>query len=188
MYSVILMMALSGGATETPTGAYKHDAGYTCNGWADGHGCGGQHTACYGYALNCRAVYNNCFGSYPTYWATPVSPYFYLPPAPPKTENKPPVTPKPGTDAAKAAPAEIVVSLPADARLSADGQPTNLVTPVRRFFTPALTAGREYVYTFKMDVMRNGREVSEAKRVVVRAGETTRVEFAEPADIVAKRD
>src|SRR5438067_1508818 len=115
MYSVVLMMAMSGTAAEAPAGLFHHGGGCTgysgctgsCNGWGGctgaaagwgGAACYGstfayaQHVACYGYSLNCVGF--GCFGTYPTYFAGPVTPYHYIPTIPPTTREVvvPPVT------------------------------------------------------------------------------------------------
>jgi uncharacterized protein (TIGR03000 family) len=72
-----------------------------------------------------------------------------------------------------------VVKLPPDARLYAEGQLLQLTSAERVFVTPELPGGREYAYTFKVEYDRDGETVSQAKRVMVRPGTTTPVEFVD---------
>ncbi len=85
------------------------------------------------------------------------------------------------------APARIIVSLPADARLTVDGTPTKSTSATRVFVSPALQPGQQYQYTFKAEVVRNGEPQSATKQVTVRAGQETRVQFNLPAVGVAQK-
>jgi len=76
--------------------------------------------------------------------------------------------------------ATVVVELPADARLFADGAPITLTGPVRVFRTPELQTGLKYSYTLKVEVDRGGRVASDTKVVDIEPGKTTRVRFGEP--------
>ena len=89
---------------------------------------------------------------------------------PKKAETKPPAASLP-------APAKVLVSLPADATLSIDGHATTSTTAQRTFVSPALEAGKDYQYTIKVEMVREGKTISESKNVTVRAGETTEVSF-----------
>lgn len=80
--------------------------------------------------------------------------------------------------------AAIMVRLPADARLYADGAPLRLTGAERRFTTPELPAGMEYTYRLTAEYERNGEVVSVTRRVAVRAGGSETVEFA---DLTAAR-
>ena len=91
-----------------------------------------------------------------------------MPAAPAKKEDKKVTTYGPTQ-------AVIVVSLPAEAKLSIDDQPTISTSAVRTFATPALAASTEYYYTLKAEVMRDGKAVTSTQRVAVHAGQTSRV-------------
>jgi uncharacterized protein (TIGR03000 family) len=43
--------------------------------------------------------------------------------------------------------------------------------------TPALQSGAEYVYTLKVELVREGKTVTESKDVTFRAGSTVKVDF-----------
>src|SRR5262249_60886147 len=88
----------------------------------------------------------------------------------------PPVVPDKGKKTgAGDAPATIIVSLPAEAKLTVDGNPTTSTTERRVFVSPALERGMEYTYTLKAEVVRDGKAETRTERVSVRAGEETRV-------------
>jgi uncharacterized protein (TIGR03000 family) len=80
------------------------------------------------------------------------------------------------------APATIVVRLPADAKLTIDGSPTTSTDAVRTFISPPLQPGKEYQYTLKAEVMRDGKAVERTRDVTVRAGEPSEVTFDLPSD------
>jgi uncharacterized protein (TIGR03000 family) len=84
-------------------------------------------------------------------------------------------------------PARIVVSLPADAKLTVDGTPTTSTSSTRVFVSPALEPGQQYQYTFRAEVVRKGERQSATKQVVVRAGHESRVQFDLPATTVAQK-
>jgi uncharacterized protein (TIGR03000 family) len=79
------------------------------------------------------------------------------------------------------APGTIVVTLPADARLTVDGMPTNSTSNVRAFATTVLQPGRAYHYTLQAEVTRNGQTVRMERQVPVAAGQTSRVTLDIPA-------
>src|SRR5207244_3275794 len=62
---------------------------------------------------------------------------------------------KPKGSVQSSAPATIVVSLPADARLTVDGAQTNSVSERRTLVTPNLEAGETYVYTLRAEIVRD---------------------------------
>jgi uncharacterized protein (TIGR03000 family) len=104
---------------------------------------------------------------------------------PGKTDREQPN--KPPEQSRSAAPATIIVSLPADAMLTVDDTPTRSVTARRVFVSPPLAPGKAFHYTFKAEAMRDGQNVSTTKRVEVRAGQETRVELTLPPERVARR-
>ena len=94
---------------------------------------------------------------------------------------------KPKGQAQISAPATIVVSLPADARLTVDGASTNSVSARRTLITPELAVGATYVYTMRAEVVRDGRTVAMDQQVTVRGGETSTIEFQFANQGVASR-
>jgi uncharacterized protein (TIGR03000 family) len=74
-----------------------------------------------------------------------------------------------------AAPATLIVSLPADARLLVDGNATTSTSAQRVFTSPELVPGQEYHYTLQAEIVRDGRTLTASERVTVRAGIESRV-------------
>jgi uncharacterized protein (TIGR03000 family) len=89
--------------------------------------------------------------------------------------------PKPGggkpEETSEPAPAHVVVKLPEDARLFVDDKDCPLTSATRSFDTPLLKPGQIYYYTVRAEVTRAGRPITESKRVTLRAGEESVVEF-----------
>lgn len=75
--------------------------------------------------------------------------------------------------------ATVIVKVPADARVWFDDHRTRQSGPERTFATPPLRPGREYHYEIKAERMAGGRLLADVKRVGVRAGQTTRVDFGD---------
>jgi uncharacterized protein (TIGR03000 family) len=75
------------------------------------------------------------------------------------------------------APARIIVSIPAKATLTVDGEPTRSTSSVRTFETPNLAPSKTFSYILKADFVRDGRSISVSKKVEVRAGKTSRIDF-----------
>jgi uncharacterized protein (TIGR03000 family) len=90
-------------------------------------------------------------------------------------------------EASGPAPAQIVVTLPADARLTVDDAPTQSTSAVRVFVSPPLERGKTFSYTLKAEVNRDGQPTTETRQVTVRAGEQSQVRFEFPSLSVAQR-
>ena len=73
----------------------------------------------------------------------------------------------------------ILVRLPEDAKLFAEGRQLAIKTEVRRFVTPPLPANRDAVYNLRVEYTRDGEVISRTKKVSIRAGETKELEFGE---------
>jgi uncharacterized protein (TIGR03000 family) len=78
--------------------------------------------------------------------------------------------------------ATLRVLIPADTRLTIDGEPTRQTGPARLFWSPPLPPGKTYHYTLEWTVLRDGRAVPQKKIANVRAGEETVVDLREEAD------
>jgi uncharacterized protein (TIGR03000 family) len=78
------------------------------------------------------------------------------------------------------APANITISLPADAVLWIDDRLTASTSAQRQFITPALPAGKDFHYTLKAEIVRDGQKLTASERVTVRAGAETRTRFTLP--------
>ncbi len=102
----------------------------------------------------------------------------YAQPAPAISEFTPKnQLPLPGGAAATPNRATVIVKLPADARLYAEGKPLRLTSAERAFVTPELPQGRDYNYTFRVEYDREGRTVTDARTVAVTPGKVSNVEF-----------
>jgi len=164
-------------------GRHKHHStgccGYSscvgsCNGYT---GCTG-YVGCTGYT-GCNG-YSSCVGTCVGSVGAPV----YAAPAPgPAPMPVPAPLPKPKEESRLAAPATLVVSLPADARLSVDDAATTSTSASRVFTTPELPVGRIFHYTLKAEFSHEGKPVTVSKTVAIRAGEQTAVNIG-TADLV----
>jgi uncharacterized protein (TIGR03000 family) len=84
-------------------------------------------------------------------------------------------------------PATLIVSLPAEARLTVDGAATQSTSSTRVFASPALEQGKDYHYNLKAELVRDGRTLAATKSVTVRAGDETRVSLDFPDESLAQR-
>jgi uncharacterized protein (TIGR03000 family) len=215
MYSVVLLMALSGGA-EAPDchkdrchgcsgscGGYVvtscggcYGGGYcgggcsgSCHGGRrfghkhGGHGCHGctGYSVCGGYCgggycgggycggCHGAVIISPCAGGVPCGGA--VMPGSMAPPAGEKLKEMP----KEKGKEEVSAPATIVLSLPADAKVSINGVVTTSTSATRTFVTPELAPTTEFEYTLSAQIVRDGKTLSVTENVTVRAGQETRV-------------
>lgn len=223
MYSVVLLMALSGGA-ETPAfcggscgggrgcsggglfsgrgcnscsggGLFSHGCrgsrgcsscsgtSYCCGsnycggaGYCSGSGYCGGSGHCGGVIIGCSGGYGHCGGGVIIGCPGGV----VVPPA----KEMPKEKEKAGE---VAAPATIVVTLPADARLTVDDAATSSTSSTRVLMSPTLEPGREFHYTLKAEIVRDGKTQATSQRITVRAGEQTRVNLQFPVASVAQK-
>jgi uncharacterized protein (TIGR03000 family) len=188
---MVLMAALTAGGT-TP---YCHGCCGCWGGWGGCYGCYGGWGGCYGCFGGCYGCFGGCMGCYggwggwggwggygagTTYPGTiyggtmvpgTTAPYGE-PLAPPVEEKK---SKKEGT--MLSTKAKLVVELPANAKLYIDDKPMKNVAGVRSFNTPALEPGQAYYYLVRVETVRDGKPVSETRRVIVRAGQIARADF-----------
>ena len=78
------------------------------------------------------------------------------------------------------APATVHVRLPADAKLTIDGEPTKSTSADRTFVTPPLESGEDFHYTLRAEFVREGETLTIERRIAVRAGQETRVSLDLP--------
>lgn len=209
MYSVVMMMALSGSAAETPAlfnrgcRGCSGCSGYSCSGCSGCRGCRGCRGGfIFGKRGGCRGCRgNSCCGcsGYSCHGCTGYSCSGGCSGASchgctggkvemPKPGKKPEKIKKPPEEkeANVPAPATIVVSLPANAKLSIDDHATTSTSAVRSFVSPALEQGKSYIYTLKAEIDQDGKTVTLSKRVKVTAGAETRVSFEANTSIAAR--
>jgi uncharacterized protein (TIGR03000 family) len=101
---------------------------------------------------------------------------------PPKKMDKLP-EPKKNDDETRrrGTPARVLVKAPPEAIVTVNGQRTNRRSAEETFQTPNLRPGHTYSYVFKAEVDRDGEKVTRTRRVVVRAGQDSVVDFSELA-------
>jgi len=192
MYSVVLLMALSGSA-DTPSlgwgckgccGGCDGCCGgcMSCDGCCGGC-CGGKHHGCCGGGFKmfghkgccggcCGGCYGGCCGGCggEIIKGEVVVPHASV------------TMPKADAVVEGSAPATIVVNLPAQAKLTIDGNATTSSSDRRVFVSPALEAGQEYYYTLKAEL--NGQVKEE--RVTVRAGQEVTVKIEVTPSVASK--
>jgi len=72
----------------------------------------------------------------------------------------------------------IVVNLPADAKLTVDGDFVSQQTGNQRLLqTPPIEPGRQFTYTLAAEVMRNGQPVRQQQQVTLQPGQQLAVNF-----------
>lgn len=82
---------------------------------------------------------------------------------------------KGGVTFAPVAPAYVTVNVPADAKVTIDGNATISTSTVRIYATPSLKAGTVHYYTFTAEVVRGGQTYSATEKVAVEAGTKTEI-------------
>jgi uncharacterized protein (TIGR03000 family) len=75
----------------------------------------------------------------------------------------------------------IIVSLPEKAKLHVNGQLRKGTSRQRFILTPQLDEG-EHSYTLRVDLERDGRNLSQTRQISVRRGMQVRVKFENPGD------
>ncbi len=186
-----------GGYVSSCCGGYS-----SCCCGGGGHGLfGRRHSSCCGGYSSCCGGYGGyscCGGGYGGYSCCGGMPcggtviYEHAPEGKPVETGKPveeiktkPESTKPPESLAPA-PATIIVSLPADAKLSIDDAATVSTTATRVFTSPELPVGQDFHYTLKAEYARDGKPVVSSKEITVRAGEQTRVNMEEASGVASR--
>jgi uncharacterized protein (TIGR03000 family) len=73
--------------------------------------------------------------------------------------------------------ASLTILVPADAELMIDGARTTQTGKERRFNTPALPAGKKYVYVVRARWQQDGKPIDRTRKVTLSAGARVRVDF-----------
>jgi uncharacterized protein (TIGR03000 family) len=81
--------------------------------------------------------------------------------------------------------ARLVVTLPAEAKLTIDGEATTSTSTTRVFVTPALEAGKTYKYTLTATVVVGDKNEVITKEVNVVAGQETRATLSLPEAVAS---
>ena len=163
MYGVVLLLAITAGGESADLG--KHGGCHGCGGYVSScHGCHGYVSSCHGccgYVSSCHGccghhvhhVYHGCCGT-----------VIHSPPA----KKVAAVSPNAAT---------VVVTLPADAKLTIDGTATTSLSSERTFETPELVAGKTYSYTLEATFQKEGKAIVVSKKVTLEAGKTSTVDL-----------
>jgi uncharacterized protein (TIGR03000 family) len=85
------------------------------------------------------------------------------------------------SDTSTSTRARLTFLLPAGAKLYIDGKAVK-AAPGQTFHTPALEKGESYYYEVKAEVMRDGKPVSETRRLTLKAGSSIRADFRKLGD------
>jgi uncharacterized protein (TIGR03000 family) len=217
MYSAVLMLALTAGSESVEFGGRNrcHGNDYACSGTV-AYGCygyaGGHHHGCSAnYGCNCSSRgglfhrhRNNCscppacstvvYGYSGTYGGCSAVAPVGTPPVTDKKKDMPKVEkgekipePKKTEKTAVDGSATIIITLPADARLTVDGKATTSTSERRTLVTPVLEGDSTYVYTMQAEITREGRVMMETQQVMVRGGQVSNVQFNFSAQSVASR-
>ena len=197
MYSVVLLMALSGGAEAPDCHKSCSCSGYCSGSYCSGYACTGSYCSGYACSGSCHGGghklfgghggglfgghKHSCSGSYCSGYScsgymgcTGCAGGMIYGPGMGGSKSKP--LPPPKKDEVTA-PATIVLSLPADAKVSIDGTVTTSTSATRTFVTPELNQDQAFVYTISAQIVRDGQTLTVSEKVTVRAGEETRVNF-----------
>lgn len=133
----------------------------------------------YGWAYPWFAYYNYSHGPYANWMAWGGYATYGWPSHAPTYPPAPVGAPHP-------AHCTLTVTLPADARLLFNGVASTETGATRTYTVPNLTPGQEYAYDLTAERTVDGQTVREARRVVLRAGETAAVTLT-PATQTAGR-
>jgi uncharacterized protein (TIGR03000 family) len=169
-------------------GGWGHPHASTA-GWGLPYGAGAGWGAGYGGYWPGSAGYGGC-GGYAgfAYTGGGLAPHplrggvVPLPPGYEASRAAPPAT-------AADAPARLVVQLPEGAKLYVDDSEIARPGVSRTFRTPALEKGQVYYYELRAEVEKDGKVLSQKRRVVVTAGKTVSADFrglSEATSVAAK--
>jgi uncharacterized protein (TIGR03000 family) len=177
--------------------------GFAGGGFGYHGGCYGAYGNWYG-AVVCSGCYG-CHGGYSGYgMPVPMEPVPVIkekvaePPVPMiKKDEKEIVVPKEGKEEKKPeikkedikkddgkkpektaqVRARVRIDLPEGGKLFVDGKQIPSPAGVRIFHTPLLSVGQKYFYDIRIEVERDGRVVSDQRRIVLQAGQEVAVAF-----------
>jgi uncharacterized protein (TIGR03000 family) len=206
MYSMVLMAALTTGGAAPDC---HHHCGGCCGcygGWGGCYGCwGGCYGGCYGCYGGCWGGWGGCYGGYGCWggyssWGCAgcyggyggvsypgaIVPGGYgvtggtvVPSTGGEELGKPKSNKNGDKETMIPTRAKLVVELPANAKLFIDDLPMKTTSGVRTFNTPTLEPGQAYYYMVRVEYVRDGKPVSETRRVIIRAGQVARAEFTD---------
>ncbi len=185
-----------GGGRGCHGGCHGGSAG--CHGGSGG--CHGGYAGCHGGSAGCNGGYAGCTGAHAAVGGCSASGCaggMMAPHGAPPKEMKgpggaekiapPPPAPEKDKEVSVPTPATMVVSLPAEAKLLIDDAATTSTSSLRVFASPSLEPGKDFYYTLRGELVRDGQTILTSQRVKVRAGQETRVQLEFPLTTVALR-
>jgi uncharacterized protein (TIGR03000 family) len=98
------------------------------------------------------------------------------------------VLPQPSNSEAKAKrlPATVVIRASSDVKIMVNGEETRRNKDVETFTTPELVPGKTYAYQISAEVTRDGRVYATSKRLLVRAGQQSTIDFGDMSAVIAE--
>jgi uncharacterized protein (TIGR03000 family) len=75
-------------------------------------------------------------------------------------------------------PVVLTFVVPQNAEIWIEGTKTNSQGSVRQFVSPSLKSGQNYMYSIRVRLQRDGKDVDETRTLAVRGGDSVRVDFA----------
>lgn len=193
MYSVLMMAALTTGTADAPGfhrrslgcmgGMYLHSGCYGCAGCAGCHGCAGGWGGANWYGAGCVGCWG-CMGCYGVYTGPVMTPAGNPMGAPPAATTPPPAAGGGGA-ANPGKSASLIIEKPADAKIFVDNLPVKSEGTTQAFATPTLDPSQSYFYVVRVEMTRDGKPISETRRVVVRSGQMIQETFNEQGILTA---
>ncbi|MBI2477826.1 MAG: TIGR03000 domain-containing protein [Planctomycetia bacterium] len=156
---------------------HAHHAACSCYG-----GCyGGCYSSCHGCYSSCHGCYSSCYGSKVIYDSSPVQQSIEAPQPAPAADPLPATPPPVESTQLLRGRAELVVEVPADAKIYVNGNKTNTQGTHRRYLSAGLIPGQTYVYEVQAVFERDGKEQAVTKSISLTAGSEVKLAFDFPA-------
>jgi uncharacterized protein (TIGR03000 family) len=110
--------------------------------------------------------------------------------APPAATTPPPAAAPPGagTGGGTTTPgksAQLIIEKPVDAKIFVDNLPVKSEGTTQTFATPTLDPSQSYYYMVRVEMMRDGKPISESRKVIVRSGQMIQETFDEQGILTA---
>jgi uncharacterized protein (TIGR03000 family) len=77
--------------------------------------------------------------------------------------------------------------VPSDAKIWFDESPTNQTGALRSFESPPLSEGKDYSYQVRIQWKRDGKDVSEDRKIIVHAGDVINLTLGSPPRVAPAR-
>ena len=188
MYGVVLLLAVTAGGESADLGK-RSKACHGCCGYVSScHGCRGHVSSCHGccghvVSHGCcgHVVSHGCCGHVVSHGCCGHVTHGCCGTVIHGAHHKKVASASPNA-------ATVVVTLPADAKLTIDGAATTSTSSERTFETPELKTGKTYAYTLEATFQKDGKAVVVSKKITIEAGKTSTVDLNQqtPATGVAR--